>query len=190
MKKVIISFFCLAPLIAGDAKTYTVDVNQTSLRWKGMKVTGSHWGYVTMAEGLVIINGKNIIAGEFSVDLNSMTEEEMGDSPWKIKLLNHLKSDDFFDVTNHPVVRFKLTRATFNQGAFKFKGDMTIRGITHPVEFPAVVRFSDQGPSATGQIVIDRTNYNMKYRSGKYFPDVGDKMIYDEFTIDFSVQTK
>ena len=188
MKKMIIPIFCLSFLFAGNGKSFTVDVENTSLRWKGVKVTGSHWGYVTMKEGTVTIDGNKIIAGDFAVDLTTMTEEEMGDSPLKIKLLNHLKSDDFFDVANHPMAHFKLLHASYNQGAFMIQGALTIRGITRPVEFLAVVQFSDQEPGATGQIKIDRTKYNMKFRSGQFFPDVGDKMIYDEFTIDFEVK--
>jgi polyisoprenoid-binding protein YceI len=68
--------------------------------------------------------------------------------------------------------------------------DLTIKGISHPLEFPATVRFSDKGASAKGQIKIDRTLYDIKYRSGKYFPDIGDRMIYDTFTIDFEIETK
>ena len=90
MKKVIIPIICLSFLFAGNGKSFTVDVENTSLRWKGVKVTGSHWGYVTMKEGTVTIDGNKIIAGDFAVDLTTMTEEEMGDSPLKIKLLNHI----------------------------------------------------------------------------------------------------
>ena len=190
MKKVIIPIICLSFLFAGNGKSFMVDVENTSLRWKGVKVTGSHWGYVTMKEGTVTMEGKNILAGNFSVELSSMTEESMGDSPWKPKLLNHLKSDDFFDVANHPTAHLKLASAVYNQGVFLIQGDLTIRGITHSVEFPAVIRFSDLGPRATGQLKIDRIKYNMKFRSGKFFPEIGDKMIFDEFTVDFDVKAK
>ncbi len=188
MKKIIFLFFCYASLLAGETKTYTVDVENSSLRWNSIKVTGSHWGFVSMQEGTISLESKNIISGEFSVDMNSITNEDMGDSPWAEKLINHLKTDDFFDVANHPKATFKLTSCDFDQGAFKISGDLTIRGITHSVEFPAVIRFSDSGTIATGQIKIDRTKYNMKYRSGQYFPEIGDKMIYDEFTVDFEIK--
>ena len=69
-------------------------------------------------------------------------------------------------------------------------GELTIKGITHSVEFPAVVKFSDKGASAKGQIKIDRTLYDIKYRSGKYYPDIGDKMIYDVFKLDFEVKAE
>ncbi|MBT6866065.1 MAG: YceI family protein [Candidatus Marinimicrobia bacterium] len=189
MKKFIFGIFCFSFLIAGNGKMFTVDVENTSLRWEGVKVTGSHWGYVTMQDGSVNIEGRTILSGDFTVTLNSMTEDGMGESPWKAKLLNHLKSDDFFDVANHPTAHLKLTSAVYNNGAFSISGDLTIRGMTHPIEFPAVIQFSDKGPKATGQIKIDRTLYGMKYKSGKFFPEIGDKMIYDEFTLDFEVKS-
>jgi polyisoprenoid-binding protein YceI len=83
-----------------------------------------------------------------------------------------------------------LKSSLFQQGKFRVKGDLTIRGITQPVEFPVLIQFSDEGPRATGQIKIDRTLYNMKYKSGNFFPEIGDKMIYDEFTVDFDIVTK
>ena len=90
--------------------------------------------------------------------------------------------------TLFPYTTLFRSSAVFNHGAYSIQGDLTIRGITHPIEFPAVVQFSDKGPKATGQIKIDRTLYGMKYKSGKFFPEIGDKMIYDEFTIDFEVK--
>ena len=188
MKKSLILIFCFSLIFGGKGTTFSLDVDKSSLRWTGVKVTGSHWGYIMMKEGQVTVDGKNIISGNFTVDLDSMTEEDMGDGPWKGKLLNHLKSDDFFDVKNNPESVLKITSAVFNHGAYSIQGDLTIRGITHPIEFPAVVQFSDKGPKATGQIKIDRTLYGMKYKSGKFFPEIGDKMIYDEFTIDFEVK--
>jgi len=190
MKKVIISILCISGIFAGEPKTFTVDVENTSLRWHAEKVTGSHWGYVTMNEGTVTVDGKKIVSGEFSVDLTSMSNKDMSDSPWADKLMNHLKSDDFFDVENHPTATFKITDTKFKGGAFSIDGDITFRGITQPITFLAVVKFAKDGPSATGQLKIDRTLFGMKYRSGQFYPEIGDKMIYDEFTVDFDLKTK
>jgi len=114
----------------------------------------------------------------------------MKDSPYGKKLENHLRSSDFFDIENHSRALLKIKSVSYKQGSVDLTGDLTIKGISHPVEFPAVVRFSDKGAKAKGQIKIDRTLYDIKYRSGKYFPDIGDKMIYDTFTIDFEIETK
>ena len=180
----------LSVLYSGEEKIYSVDLEHSTLKWTGTKVTGSHWGYVTMKEGSVTLEDRKVLSGEFTVGMNIITNEDMDDSQWKAKLLTHLRSDDFFDVANYPTASFSLKSALFQQGEFKVKGDLTIRGITQPVEFPALIQFSDDGPRATGQIKIDRTLYNIKYRSGKFFPEIGDKMIFDEFTVDFDIKAK
>ena len=120
--------------------------------------------------------------------MNSIVVRDMDESPWRTKLENHLKSIDFFNVEKFPTSKLTITKVSFNQGAFKVMGDLTIRGITHSVEFPAIINFSDLGPRATGQIKIDRTLFDVNFRSGKFFTDLGDKMIYDEFTIDFEIK--
>ena len=190
MKHLMALTICLSMLYSGEGKIYSVDLERSTLKWTGTKVTGSHWGYVTMKEGSVTLEEKKVLSGEFTVDMKIITNEDMDDSQWKAKLLNHLRSDDFFDVTNYPTASFSLKSSLFQQDKFRVKGDLTIRGITQPVEFLAMIQFSDEGPRATGQIKIDRTLYNMKYKSGKFFPEIGDKMIYDEFTVDFDIVTK
>ena len=190
MKYLMALTICLSVLYSGEGKIYSVDLERSTLKWTGTKVTGSHWGYVTMKEGSVMLEEKKVLSGDFTVDMKIITNEDLDNSQWKAKLLNHLRSDDFFDVTNYPTASFSLKSSLFQQGEIRVKGDLTIRGITHPVEFPALIQFSDEGPRATGQIKIDRTLYNMKYKSGNFFPEIGDKIIYDEFTVDFDIVTK
>ena len=188
MRNALIILFSFSFLFSGDGKAYSVDLENATLKWTANRVTKTHWGYISMKGGNIVIDGKNIISGEFQVDMNSIIVRDMDESPWRTKLENHLKSNDFFYVEKFPTSQLTLTKVSFNQGAFKVMGDLTIRGITHSVEFPAIIKFSDSGPRATGQIKIDRTLFDVNFRSGKFFTDLGDKMIYDEFTIDFEIK--
>ena len=188
MRNALIILFSFSILFSGDGKAYSVDLEDATLKWTANRVTKTHWGYISMKEGDIVIDGKNIISGNFQVDMNSIVVRDMDESPWRTKLENHLKSSDFFYVEKFPTSQLTLTKVSFNQGAFKVMGDLTIRGITHSVEFPAIINFSDSGPRATGQIKIDRTLFDVNFRSGKFFTDLGDKMIYDEFTIDFEIK--
>jgi len=190
MKRIIIINILLTILFSKNIQSYTIDTENSQLRWEASKVTGSHWGYIKMKKGEIILNGEKVVSGEFFVDLNTITVEDMGVSPWAEKLVNHLKSDDFFYVENFPLASLVLISADFKKGSFTITGDLTIKGKTHPISFPAVINFSEFGPSASGQLKIDRTNYNIIYRSGKFYPDIGDKLIYDEFIIDFILKTK
>jgi polyisoprenoid-binding protein YceI len=188
MRNTLMLLFSFSFLFSSDGKAYSIDLENTTLKWTANRVTKTHWGYITMKRGHIVIDGKNIISGDFQVDMNSIVVRDMDESPWRTKLENHLKSIDFFNVEKFPTSKLTITKVSFNQGAFKVMGDLTIRGITHPVEFPAIINFSDSGPRATGQIKIDRTLFDVNFRSGKFFTDLGDKMIYNEFTIDFEIK--
>ena len=188
MRNALILLFSFSFLFSGDGKAYSVDLENATLKWTANRVTKTHWGYISMKGGHIVIDGKNIISGDFQVDMNSIVVRDMDESPWRTKLENHLKSSDFFNVEKFPTSQLSINKVSFNQGAFKVVGDLTIRGITHSVEFPAIIKFSDSGPQATGQIKINRTLFDVNFRSGTFFTDLGDKMIYDEFTIDFEVK--
>ena len=190
MKKLFIPVLFLCFVYAQNEKTFTLNPDYTVLRWTAEKVTGTHWGYVKVEGGSVVVKGKKILTGECIVDMSTITVMDMKDSPYSKKLENHLRSSDFFDTENHSRVSLIITGASHKGNLVHIAGDLTIKGISHPLEFPATVRFSDKGASAKGQIKIDRTLYDIKYRSGKYFPDIGDRMIYDTFTIDFEIETK
>jgi polyisoprenoid-binding protein YceI len=188
MRNALIILFSFSILFSAEGKAYSVDFENATLKWTANRVTKTHWGYILMKGGNIVIDGKNIISGDFQVDMNSIVVRDMDESPWRTKLENHLKSSDFFYVEKFPTSQLTITKVSFNQGAFKVVGDLTIRGITHSVEFPAIIKFSDSGPRATGQIKINRTLFDVNFRSGTFFTDLGDKMIYDEFTIDFEVK--
>ena len=190
MKKLFIPVILLCFVYAESEKTFTLNADNTVLRWTAEKVTGTHWGYVKVESGSVMVKGKKILTGECIVDMSTITVMDMKDSPYGKKLESHLRSSDFFDTENHSRASLKIRGVSYKQGAVDLTGDLTIKGKSHPVEFSAVLKFSDKGATAKGQIKIDRTLYDIKYRSGKYYPDIGDKMIYDVFKLDFEVKAE
>ena len=104
------------------------------------------------------------------------------------KLVGHLKSDDFFGVETHPTATFVLKSAEKKSGnEYTVKGDLTIKGITKSIEFPATVKVSGNTLEASAEVVIDRSKFDVKYGSGSFFDGLGDKMIYDDFTLDISL---
>lgn len=98
--------------------------------------------------------------------------------------MGHLKSEDFFGVEKYPVSKLVISGSTsFVKGSAVVKGNLTIKGISNPVEFKATYQKKDDGSWFFGNIVIDRTKYNVRYGSGSFFDNLGDKTIYDEFKI-------
>ena len=72
----------------------------------------------------------------------------------------------------------------------EIEGNLTIKGITQPAGFDVAVNVNGDQLTATGKLVIDRTKYEMKFRSGNFFKDLGDNLIYNDFELNVSVTAK
>ncbi len=163
----------------------TVSKTESQVRWEASKVTGTHWGYVPLKNATLDYSGGKIKGGSFDMDMVNLTVEDLTDAKSKGSLTGHLKSDDFFSVEKFNTSSFKITEAKSSNGTdYTITGNLTIKGITQKVSFPAKVSVAGKKVTATGQIKFDRTKFEIKYRSGSYFEDLADKMIYDEVKLD------
>ena len=95
------------------------------------------------------------------------------------RLVSHLKSDDFFGVAAHPEATLTFTNAVPIAEGYKITGEFTIRGITNTETF----ELNLNGNTATAEFEIDRSKYNVKYKSGSFFENLGDKLINDELKL-------
>lgn len=164
-----------------NAQNYKVNTSQSVLKWNGKKVAGEHYGKIALKDGTFTLKSNKIVDGKFTIDMNSITSEDLPEGEWNKKLVDHLKSDDFFGVEKYPETVLELTGSTpITNGKTKVKGKLTIKGITHPVEFEA----TQQGLTVSALITVDRSKYNVRYGSGKFFQNLGDKAINDDFTLD------
>ena len=163
----------------------TVNKAESQIRWEASKVTGTHWGYVPLKNATLDYAGGKIKGGSFDMDMVNLTVEDLTDAKSKNSLTGHLKSDDFFSVEKFNTATFKITEAKSSNGKdYTITGTLTIKGIAQKVSFPAVVAVAGKKVTATGKITFDRTKFDIKYRSGSYFEDLADKMIYDEVKLD------
>lgn len=161
--------------------TYKVDPAKSSLTWTGKKLTGGHNGTIALQSGTLLFDGKKLSGGNFAINMATIKDSEGSD-----KLEGHLKADDFFGVDKFPTSTFVIKKITAGSGnTVTVTGDLTIKGITNTITFPsAVVWNADGSVTATAdKIVVDRTKYGIKFRSKGVFPDIGDKMIYDDFEL-------
>lgn len=163
----------------------TVDKSESTLSWKAKKVTGEHFGKVPLTDAsLDYVEGK-ITGGSFEIDMTSLTVEDIDDAGSNKKLTDHLKSDDFFSVEKHGKSKFRITEAKSSNGTdYEITGDLTIKDITNPVTFPAKVETNGNKVTAIAKIVFDRTKYDIKFRSGNYFENLADRLIYDDVELD------
>lgn len=163
----------------------TVNKTESQVTWKAAKVTGEHWGYVPIADAKLDYSNGKITGGSFEMDMVNLTVEDLTDEKSKGNLTNHLKSDDFFSVEKFNRSTFKITDVKSTSATdYTITGDLTIKGITKPVTFPANVALEGNKLTATGVIKFDRTHYDIKFRSGNFFENLGDRMIYDEVSLD------
>jgi polyisoprenoid-binding protein YceI len=161
-----------------------VNLSKSSASWLGKKVTGEHSGAVTIKSGKLVTDGKSIKGGTFEIDMNSITCKDLTDAEWNGKLVGHLKSEDFFNVAKFPVATFVITSvAPKTDGTAQISGKLTIKGITKDLSFPAKVSSTPAGVTASANIVVDRTAYDIKYGSKSFFDSLGDKAIDNEFTL-------
>ncbi len=171
--------------------TYRVDTQNSKVEWFAEKVTGKHNGTIAIKSG-ELHNNHGKFAGKFTMDMNTITVSDLTGSS-KTKLEKHLHSADFFHVGSHPESEFELLSLTPLSGIkesepnFNVKGTLTIKGISQPVTFPATIKFNGKMMTAIGEAVVDRSKFDIRYGSKSFFADIGDKAIYDEFRIRFSI---
>lgn len=167
-----------APSFKGD--TYKVDVQKSSITWTGKKFAGSHNGTIDLKSGSLGFNGKKLAEGNFTIDMTSLKDADKSTN-----LENHLKSDDFFGSSKFPTSTFVIKKVTGGSGnTVNVSGDLTIKGVTQAISFPATLAWNGNTVTATAdKIVVDRTKYGIKFKSKTVFTDIGDKFIYDEFEL-------
>jgi polyisoprenoid-binding protein YceI len=189
----LVSMSCAA---AESERKVALSSEESAITWVGRKVTGSHAGTVGLKGGEVVLDGETIKSGSFQIDLSQLAVSDIKDAENNSKLVSHLKSDDFFAVAAFPTVQFTIDSAEALKAPLPsgenvtVKGALTVKGISKPVEFPAKVSVKDGVAEASGKVTLDRTNWDIKYKSGKFFQGLGDKLIYDTFEVDFTVKGK
>ncbi len=164
------------------AQTQQANIKASTLKWTGTKVVGSsHYGFIQLKEGSLELKKGNIKGGQFVIDMASMTNTDVENEDYNKKLIGHLHSDDFFGVATYPTAKLEITSASkFSNKKASVKGELTIKGQTKPVEFDVV----KAGEKYTASIVVDRTLYGIRYGSGSFFDNLGDKAINNDFTLD------
>jgi len=165
-----------------------VDLKNSTVTWEGGKkvVDSKHYGKISLSSAELNEKDGKIVDGKFVIDLNSFTVEDITDEKMKGNFLGHMKSGDFFHVEKYPTATFVIKSTEYknaNEGVLK--GDMTLKGVTKPVELP----FKKSGNTFTGSTQINRTLFGITYGSDSFFKGLGDKVIKDEFTIGYNITT-
>lgn len=201
MKKILFpALLALAALAAAptaQAQTaYKLQPQLSTLGWEGKAVTHGHKGTIQFTGGDLLVKNDAVVGGTTTVDMKTIKATDITDADTQTKFVGHMSSDDFFGAEKNPTSTFKILSITPIKGAAAdannatIVGDMTIKGTTNRLTFPAKVGVKNGVAAATGKVTVDRTKFGLKYGSKSFFDSIGDKAIYDEFTLDFNVIAK
>lgn len=185
MKRILLATI-LAFSTSAFADTLKVDTSASTIGWKGFKKLGSsHDGNIKLKSGTVEFKKDALIGGTFVVDMATISNNDLANSPdYQKKLVGHLSNEDFFNVAKFPESTFKITSVTKKGDKFAIKGDLTMIGQTQPVEFDASIKSEKGKATGEGTLKIDRTKFGLKYGSGNFFKELAaDKIISDEFEL-------
>lgn len=187
LKSLTILFLFGSMLTSAQVK-FNADTDTSVVFWKGSKPTGDHNGTVKVKSGFFSVSDKGI-SGEFDIDMTSIVNLDLeAGSKYNTKLVNHLKSDDFFSVEKFPTASFKVTKSEVKGDKTLISGDLSIKGISHEISFLATIH--EEGNKLhvkSDTFTIDRSKWNVKYKSTSFFADLGDKFIYDDIELSFDV---
>ena len=187
---IIVTFFAVTLMTA--QKTLVADPASTVIGWKGDKVVGSaHTGTIDLKSGTVTLKDNAFTEGEFLVDMNSIKNDDIKDEKMRERLIGHLKSDDFFGVEKFPLSKLVITGSSKIEGGKALvKGNLTVKEATHPVEFTVTESKSGAVVTYTAEIAFDRSLYDVRFGSGKFFSNLGDNAINDEIKLNVKLVVK
>ena len=168
------------------SQSLTANKTQSLIRWYGEELTGkTHFGNLSFKEGQIELQDGLIIGGNFVVNMTSLSVEDLSGGA-KGRLEGHLRSDDFFSVDKYPEATLKISQKAKVEGDVqKLYGELTIKGIKHAVDFSIILV---DKKTATANLTFDRSKYNVRFRSGSFFENLGDKLILDDIRMEVSLQ--
>ena len=199
MKKILYLFVAITTFACNtttkkDEKKNDVAVQDTSLsfnlensniKWIGTELTSkTHYGSLKLTQANLVIVDSKITSGEFTVDMTSLNVEDL-EGEWKERLEGHLSSDDFFSIEKFQTASLKVLNSnSLENGSFNVNGELTIKDITHPIKF-TITKNDDNNYNAN--LTFDRSKYDVKFRSGTFFENLGDKLILDDIDLEVSL---
>ncbi len=185
MNSVLLLLVAVTLSFANNGEPSSQKVKESTISWKGYKVTGSHEGLINLESGELVYNESGeLTGGNFVLNMNSITCTDL-EGEYKGKLEGHLKSEDFFAVESFPKATLDITKVSSRGviGSYKVVADLTIKGITKPIKF----NVTTEEKTLNAAITVDRSEYNVQYGSGSFFDQLGDNTIYDEFEIEIEL---
>jgi polyisoprenoid-binding protein YceI len=163
---------------------YVADASSSKLEWTGKKLTGEHYGEIKLRGGELTFSKDKLVGGKFEMDMNSITCTDITDAKSNKRLVDHLRSEDFFSVVRHPTSHFVITSVEAKSATeYNVTGNLTIKGKTNPLTFPVKLRRENNRLLAEATMTFDRSMYDVKFGSQSFYENLGDKLVYDDIDL-------
>lgn len=160
--------------------TYAINPTESVIDWYGQRRVGrKHHGAIEVKEGELLVEDGNVISGRVVVDMATIQDLDLKEGKMKDTLERHLKSSDFFDVEKYPTSELVIRSITDGRATV----DLTIKGHTEPGEFSVRSEVGGETARLEGELVFDRSKFDVRYGSGKFFKGLGDELIEDDIRI-------
>ena len=179
--------------VSAEALTFTVDTEASLINWEGAKSFSddSHVGTIKLQGGQLFVEGENITGGEFTIDMNSITNTDIPSEEYKAKLEGHLKTGDFFEVEKFPTAKFTIAKVEAVQdstASHHITGNLMMKDSIKSITIPAMIEMTEGTISAkTPAFVIDRTQWNVMFHAG-ILGTAKDDIIRDEIGLQIDLK--
>jgi len=194
MRILFLLFFASFIISEGIIDTVWIDNSISEVEWIGNKISGSHNGKVKIKNGYVLKKNDLLTGGEVIIDMESISVDDIKHNKWNLSLVQHLKNEDFFDVKNFPTATLKILSSQRSSIKDKLNsnieilGELTIKNITNKIPMNLYIDFEKN--ISKGELIIDRTKWDIKYGSSSFFDNLGDRAIYNDFILKFNLSSK
>jgi polyisoprenoid-binding protein YceI len=176
---------------------YALLPSESVIEWSAGKPLISdyvHKGTIGLSAGSLLVSEKTS-TGSFTIDMNAIKVLSLGGgkSGKESALESHLKGDNFFASAQFPTGAFKVNSMEKKAGAdsYLIKGDLTLKGVTKPVELSAIVKQGTDGKiTASGPVTINRTLWGITYGSGSFFSGLANNAIDDNIKLNLKLVAK
>ena len=181
---------------AGTGEELAVDTQASSIYWLGSKVGGVHDGTIRLKGGSLTVNEKEATSGSFTIDMNSIVNEDLKQNDMNEMLVNHLKSEDFFDVAKYPESSFAITKIEAVANAtdsvtHNVSGNLKLKDVEKNITFGAkITKEGNVYKAVTVPFTIDRTQWNVKYGSKTLFADLKENIVNDNIELQITIVAK
>jgi len=182
MKKIILVFSLIAALSLNSQ--VQLDTQKSNIKWTGKELTTKeHFGSLKLSKAQLDFDNDNITGESFVVDMTTLDVQDLT-GRGKERLEGHLRSDDFFSVDKHNQAKLTVNSSKKTSNiSYELSGDLTIKDITHPIVFT----LTENARGYTSNLTFDRSKYNVRFRSGTFFQNLGDKLILDDIELEVTL---